>query len=561
MSEQRGIREDLQAGVTVALVTIPQCMAFALIAGLPPVAGLYTAVVMGLVTALISGVPKLNTGPAVTISSMVFAVLVSVAPHDHASWWAIASLLALLVGLLTLAAAFLHVGQFVRFVSRSVLVGLTAGVALLILGSQLAPFLGLATVRAATLIEIVLQTAGRLHQLSPTAVLVSSATLLFVLIAARFGPRFPGAFLAMIFGGLIAWLLELAGAARFETIGEIPRVWPRLTVPLYEGAYATDLLVGAAAIALVGIIQTLTVAKTLTDGPAGSIDAKRELTALSVANLAAGVVQGFPGAGSFTRSGLNEMAGGKTRLSGIAAAVATAGIVAFAAPYATHIKLPVIAGLLVATAISIVEWRELIHILSRDRHDRIVLLTTVICVFVLPIHWAILIGLSVSIAIFLRRVSQLHLFEMVAGGAGVFHERAIDDSTGGSTITMLQVEGPLFFAHADEITAILSDVMGRRPRVVILRMRRTQQIDFSVVTAMSRVAADYLACGGALIICGLTPEMRRVLRDSPLGETLPREHLLVTTGEVFGSAHEAIDRATNLAGGTVSDGQTLFRTA
>ena len=554
------IRGDLQAGLTVALVSIPQCMAFAAIAGLPPVVGLYSAVVMALVGALLSECPKLNIGPAVTTSTMVFAVLATVAPEQTKDWPAIAGLLAVLTGAFTAIAAFLKVGQFVRFVSRSVLVGLTAGAALLIVGTQLAPFLGVETASDATLAGILWGTFGRAGEARALAVLVAAGTFALVMIGARFTPRLPMPFVVLVLGGLTAWLLGDSGAAAgLETIGDVPRRLPDAFNIGYAGTHVTDLLVGAAALSLVGIIQTLAIAKSLADRANGSVDAQRELLSLGTANIAAGILNGFPGAGSFARSGLNEMAGARTRLSGIVAAFAIAAVVVLAAPLAGYITRPVLAGLLMATAWSIVRWREIGHILTRRGYDRIVLVTTIACVFVMPIHWAILIGLAVSIAAFLRRVSRLYLFEMIAEPNHQYHERPIDGRTGVNVITMLQIEGPLFFAHADELAQALSQVFERGPRVTIIRMRRTQQIDFSVVEAMDRVVRKYAKAGGTLIICGLMPRMRAILRESPLGQTVPSYCMLETTGEVFGSAHKAIELAEKAVSTEASTDRAKFR--
>jgi SulP family sulfate permease len=560
MNDSGTIRHDTQAGLTVALVAIPQCMAFATIAGLPPVSGLYAAVVMGLVGAVLASSPKLNIGPAVTTSTMVFAVLATVAPNDPDRWPAIAGVLAILVGSFSVLAAILKVGQFVKFVSRSVLVGLTAGAAILIVGTQIAPSLGVGTAAKSTLIGILWQTLERLDQADIAAVLMAAGTLVFVILGGWVAPRFPTSFLALVLGGGVAWALRGGNlGAGLESVGRISRELPASLSPWYAGPYGTDIIVGAAAICLVGIIQTLAIAKALANRSNATIEPKRELLALGVANLAAGVLHGFPGAGSFARSALNDRAGARTRLSGFIAAIAIALIVLLAAPLAQYITLPAIAGLLIATACSIVDWKEFGHILARRGHDRTVLVIMILCVFIMPIHWAIMVGLAVSVAAFLRRVSKLYLVEMVTSDNHQFQEHPIDEVTGKNAITMLQVEGPLFFAHADEMAETLRGVFRRQPRVTIIRMRRTQQIDFSVIAAVSRVAEEYIGAGGTLIVCGLTPAMRRVLRQSTLGRVVRPEHFLQTTREVFGSAHRAIKLAEQLADDHEVAVRPLFR--
>ncbi|MBI5866027.1 MAG: SulP family inorganic anion transporter, partial [Planctomycetes bacterium] len=416
--------------------------------------------------------------------------------------------------------------------------------------------------RGAMLVSILWGTVTHVASVRGDAAIMSLATLVLVLTLARIGPRVPAAFLALVAGGAAIALLDRFGVqASLPGIGGLQWEWPSQLTPLAQPPYQTDLFVGAGAIAMVGIIQSLAIAKGIAGRNGERISPKRELWALGAANVACSAFQGFPGSGSFARSALCDLAGARTRLSGIFAAVATALIVAVGAGLAHYVTNAAIAGLLIATAVSMVDWREFLHVLRHDRHDRIVLGTTMTCVFFLPIHWAVLLGLAVSIAVFLRRVSTLHLVEMVAGESQQqFTEHAIDGATGESAVTMLQVEGPLFFAHADELAERLETVLGRGPRVLILRMRRTQQLDFSVIVLLDRVIRDYLARGGRVILCGLQPELRRTLRDSPLGQTLPPEYMLQTTREVFGSAHLAIELAEQIAWPEGAAGRPIYRT-
>lgn len=561
MTNPQIIRHDILAGLTVTLVAIPQCMGFATVAGLPPVTGLYAAVVMGLVSALVSRSPRLVVGPAITSSSMLLAVLQTVAHDRPEQWPALAGLVAVLVGLLTLLAAALRLGRFVKFVSRSVIVGLMAGSALLTMGAQLAPLLGIPSASGATLVAILYRTLARIDETHLASLAVSIGTLVLVLAGARIGPRVPAAFVSLIAAGGVHVVLERLGLAEgLPTIGALPWEWPTQLGGWYSGPIESDLVVGAAALAAIGVIQNLAIGRAFSLRRHEPFDPRREMWALGLANIASGLLHGMPGSGSFARSALNDLAGARTRMSGVIAAVATAVIAAVGAPLAVHIPVAAIAGLLVATAITMVDWRELRSILRYDERDRLVLCTTMLCMFVLPIYWAILLGIAASVGMFLGGVSRLRLVEMVQGERRPFQEQEIDEQTGSSAVTLLQVEGPLFFAHADEMTAALRSVFERQPRVVILRMRRTQQIDFSVMAAMSRVVGEYVARGGTLIVCGLTPELRRTLRNGPLGRIVPEQYMLRTTREVFGSVHQAIALAREILAGAAG-GRPVFRAA
>jgi sulfate permease, SulP family len=155
----------------------------------------------------------------------------------------------------------------------------------------------------------------------------------------------------------------------------------------------------------------------------------------------------------------------------------------------------------------------------------------------------------------------VHLLEMVGDTSRPFREQEVDEDTGRSRITMLQIEGPLFFAHADDLAEQLRDIFERGPSVVILRMRRTQQIDFSVLAALDRVVRDFRAAGGHVIVCGLSSKLRRRLLDSPLGRTVGPDFLLETTREVFGSAHLALGLAESILDLAIPSPRPRFRLA
>ncbi len=555
----RLIPADVLAGVTVALVAIPQCVGFATLAGLSPASGLLSAIMMGLVSAVCSSSPSLIIGPVITASTMLLALFRTVAPGVPDAWPALAGTVAVLVGLMTLVGAMVGIGRLVRFVSRSVVVGLVVCSVLLLIGSQLSAALGISSGAQATLLGMIWNAGRHFGDFKLASVAMAGSVAVAVLAGNRLGPRFPTAFLALALSGIAAWLIET-----FTTHGALPNVgalnWQftgRFSFELSK-VNATELLAGSAAIALVGIIQGLAIGQALALRSAGVLNARRELWSLGLANVAAGFAGGFPGSASFARSALAELAGARTRAANFVCAAAIALAALLAAPLTRYLTTPAIAGLLIATAITMVDRAEL-RALLRDVHDRPVLLTMVACVLVLPIHWAVLIGLAVSFVVLLRRVSRVHLFEMVRSPDGPFREHELDAQTGRSAITMVQVEGPLFFAHADLLADHMRTLFRRGPRVTILRMRRTQQIDFSILTALRAPVAEYLRAGGYLIVCGLTREMRNLLLHSPLGQVISPDFLLETTREVFGSAHVAIGLAQEILSVTPMPDRAIFR--
>lgn len=553
------IGSEVVVGLTVALVAIPQCIGFASIAGLPPESGVISAVAMGLVSAVASRSPRLVIGPAITASTMLLSVLRTVAPGDSGRWLSIASLLAVLVGLMTVGGMLIGIGRLVHFVSRSVIVGLVVGSVLLTIGSQLAAVLGVSPGTDSMLFGMLYHTGTRISEANLISITMAAGVFLMVMVGAKLGPRFPAAFASLVISGAVAWALESRGIyGNFRTLGSLH--WDEsIGVNFsFRGLSVTNLLAGAAAITLVGIIQNLAIGKAIVTRTGEAFDARKELAALGLANVAAGFAKGFPGSASFARSALADLAGARTRLATLVTAVATGLIAVAAAPLARYVTAPAIGGLLVATACSMIDWTEL-GALIRDAHDRPILITMIVCVFILPIHWAILIGLVVSLVLLLRRVSRVHLFEMVRTEEGPFREQEIDDKTGRSAITMVQLEGPLFFAHADLLASRLREIFRRGTRVTIVRMRRTQHIDFSILAALRQPVREYLDQGGHLIFCGLTPQMRATIQNSLLGEILGPDSLLETTREVFGSAHVAIGRAQEIVAAEPEPDRELFR--
>jgi SulP family sulfate permease len=548
-------RRDLAAGLTVSVVELPQAMAYALVAGVPPEYGIYTSVLQGVIGALLSSSEHVTTGPTNT-QSLLVASAVSRMTADPSRYLQLVFALTVLKGAIQLLFAAARMGTLVRFVSRSVIVGVASGAGLLIIAGQLGNALGLPPPTA--------QTASRLPGLiGKTADLASAAgdinwraaafaaAAIALVLAARAISRFvPGAFIAVV---LAVAAVKLAGwgPAHLPLVGELPRGMPSFHVPHVSPRDYESLLAGALALAVIGMLESVAIAKAIAAHTGQRIDANQEFLAQGLKNFATGFFQCIPGSASFTRSALDHAAGAQTRFAAVMNALLV-GILFWAlGSQVRHLPLASLAGVLLVIGLGLVDWRYLLLAARTDRAEATVFLATLLATALAPLEYAIFIGVFLSIGLYLRKSSHLHVAEMRPAGGGKFAETPLTDRSGQQQVLFLQLEGNLFFAVADELQDYLARLVGGPVRVVILRLKRTHSIDVTVLEVLERFARELARRGGHLLLAGVRPELMRTLRGYGLVSLLGEQNVFVAGGGVFASATRALDRAQLLLGTSI----------
>jgi SulP family sulfate permease len=554
------LRKDLIAGLTVSVVEVPQAMAYAIIAGVPPEYGIYTSVIQGVIGALLSSSEHMTTGPTNTQSLLIASALHRLVNPDAtpADYLQLVFMLAMMKGVIQLAFAAARMGNMVRYVSRSVIAGLVSGAGLLIIVGQLPAFLGIQSKGDSWLPGVpgLIQSMWpHLGEVNPRAVMVGVGVVAIVVAVRMISKLLPGALLAVVAAATLVWLLNWKADHVVPLIQEIPRGFPEFQVPWVNWKMAEELFGGALALAVIGMLESVAIAKSIAARTGDDISPNQEFFAQGATNFAASFVGGIPGSGSFTRSALDYAAGAATRFGAVFNACFVALIFFLAAPAAQFIPAAALAGVLFVIGFGLIEWQFIPRIIHSDRSDAVVCLITFLATLILPLEYAIFTGVFLNIALYLRQASRLHVSEMVPGPheATPFVERELTDKSGGKQVVFLQVEGDLFFGVADELRDRLAHLTreGSEARVVVFRLRRTHSIDSTALYVLEQFTRDMHDRGGHVILCGVRPQLSPVLRHFGLIQLIGRENFFETGFGVFASAKAALRRARQIVGASI----------
>lgn len=526
-------RADSVAGLTVAAVAVPQAMAYAMIAGLPVEHGLYTAIVVTLVGALFDSSRQLINGPTNAISIASLSVLAPLAPPE--ARLPLAILLAFMVGVIQLGITAFRLGDLSRYISHSVILGFTTGASALLVLDQLKNLLGLAAAGGihdsfVTRFYRTLAESDGVHW--PTTLLgVGSIALVFLLrmLKRRWGFKLlPELLLVVIVSAAIVGHFELDQQG-VKVVGEIPAKLPTFALPSFEPSIMRDLASGALAVALLGLLEAISMAKAIAVVTRQRLDMNQQCLSEGVANLAGSFFQCFPGSGSLTRSAINQQAGAVTQWSGAFSALAVAIVMLLFAPYARYIPRAALAGILMVTALKMVDWRGLAYHLRATRFDAAIVLVTAISAVAISVEFCVLIGVFLSFMLAVPRVGQILLTEFVVTQGGGVHERLPEDRPC-SQILIFGLEGELFFGSAASLEKNLHEIESRvlpETRVVVLRMKRARNPDAVGLSLLEAFVADLRARGVQVLMCGVRADLLKRLRHTGLDERIGERQLFI----------------------------------
>jgi sulfate permease, SulP family len=510
------VRGDLVAGLTVALVGLPQCLAYALLSGLPPAYGLSTAVAAGLVAAVLGRSAQVVTGPTNTTGLLILAALTPFLGANgliaESGLPALATL-TLLVGAIRLAAALLGGAQLVRFLPESVLVGFTAGAGILIAAMQLDEALGLSGVRAHGLVSELTAVGSGVSAIGWPALAMSVATAAMVLLGRGLSPRVPVALLCVVAATAAAEAFGLGQAVGLPLVGEralVPIGWPPGAWPSLDPALLQGLLVPASAIVLLGTLELAVTARA--GGERANM--KREITAQGWANVAAALCAGFPASASLTRSALLRTGGALTRLAPAAAALFTLPILLFAGRFVGDIPEACLAGVLFATAWRMIDRDAMRRLWRASAETRLLLLLTLVATLVLPLEWAVLIGSGTGLVIHLANTSapRLRLLRPADG-------RLVPVAPGESPLAVvLEVSGNLHYAAVPPFVSEAERLVPPAARLVVVDLSHAHEIRFSALRAFEQLADETARDGGVLWLAGVDAVTQTLIARS--GSTL-----------------------------------------
>jgi SulP family sulfate permease len=478
--DRENLSGDVIAGLIVAVMLVPQGMAYALLAGLPPQVGLYASIVPLILYGLLGTSRALAVGPVAMVSLLVASGIGGLEPSSTSEYVALAITLAFMVGVIQLLMGVFRVGFLVNFLSHPVLSGFTSAAALVIGFSQLKHLLGFNIPRTEHFHEILLYAGQHIAQTNPAA-LGTGAVSIVILLLFKFvvgkqlmalglpeaiaGPLTKvGPLVIVIVGILAVSALNLDARAGLSIVGEVPTGLPPLTTPMLDADSLRGLLPIALTIGIVGYMESISVAKALASKKRQKVDANQELIALGAANLGASVTGGYPVTGGFSRSMVNFTAGANTGLASIITAGLITVTVLFLTPLFYYLPNAVLAAIIVVAVASLVDVQAFFHTWQYNKSDALSLLVTFVAVLELGIETGILIGVALSLALYLWRTSRPHV--AVVGRIGETEEyRNVlrHETTTYPHITALRVDESLYFPNAQYLESVVLEHTADNP--------------------------------------------------------------------------------------------------
>lgn len=550
---------DSMAGLTVAAVAVPQAMAYAQIAGIAPQYGLYTAIVMTAVGALFDSSKQLINGPTNAVS---IATLSAVAAFSEDERVSVVILLAFLVGAVQTGITLLRLGDLTRYISHAVIVGFTLGASTLLVLDQLKNLLGLPAQGTGEdhFLKRFWLTTSHIDETSGATLFVGLTTIGVAVVLhwanGRLRLRLPAFLLAVIFAATLVWAFELDKQG-VRVIGTIPAALPSFAFPRFEWVRVHELASSSLAIALLGLLEAIAMAKAIANQTGQKLDMNQQCLSEGLANLAGSMFHCMPGSGSLTRSNINHLAGARTQWSGVISAVVVALTMVLFAPYAYFIPRSGLAGILMLTAYRMVDRRELLYHLKATPFDAWIVSLTALSAVAVSVEFCVLIGVFLSFALYVPQAARVHLTELTLTPERVIRERISADPVC-NRIRIYSLEGELFFGAAPELEEHLQSIgesANLGVRVVVLRLKRARNADAVCLTVLDRFISRMRAARVTVLLCGLRPDLVKVLTSSGLLRQLGSEHVFAfeETGSIWSSTLDAVRFAYEVIGNDVCE--------
>jgi SulP family sulfate permease len=543
------LSHDLFAALIVALMLVPQSLAYAMLAGLPPQVGLYASIAPLLAYAAFGSSRTLSVGPVAVVSLMTAAAIGDVTRAGTVSYVEAALILALLSGLILLAMAVLRLGMLATFLSHPVISGFITASALLIAASQLKHVLGVSA-EGQTLLQLVPALAQAAPQANMPTLAIGVLTIVFLLWARkalkrlllRFGVRArvadfackAGPAVAVIATALVVWFADLATQG-VRIVGTVPVGLPPLSLPHFDAEVWRQLLPAAALISLIGFVESVSIAQTLAAARRERIDANQELIGLGAANMAAALTSGYPVTGGFARSVVNFDAGARTQMASVLAALGIALVALLLTPLFYNLPQATLAATIIVAVLSLIDFTTLRHTWRYSRSDFLAMATTIVIVLTVGVEAGLLAGVTLSIALYLWRTSRPHI-AIVGQVPGTEHFRNVERHSvvTSPSVLSVRVDESLYFADARYLEDRLYDEVARRPQIrhLVLVCSAVNYIDASALDSLELIVERLRQAGVTFHLSEVKgPVLDRLQRSQFL------EHL---TGQVFLSQHQAM---------------------
>jgi SulP family sulfate permease len=514
---------DATAGITVAVMLIPQGMAYAMLAGLPPIVGLYASIVPLAIYALLGTSRQLAVGPVAMVSLMVAASVGVLSDGTTETTVALAVTLALLVGVMQVAMGVFRLGFLVRFLSHPVISGFTSAAALIIGLSQLKHLIGVSIPRTHYVHEVLVQAVERFAQWNWVSLGMGVAAIALLLGFKRFAPRIPGALVVVAGATLAVWAFDLQSYG-VAVVGSVPAGVPAPSLPTFTLTQLVDLLPTALAISLVAFMESISVAKAFAARNKYKVDADQELIALGASNVGAAFFGGYPVTGGFSRTAVNGQAGARTGL----ASLITAGAIAIAlltiTPLFAWLPNTVLAAIVMSAVFGLIDVKEVVHLWKVRRSDLLQLAATFVATLALGIELGIGVGVGVSLLQLIWRSARPVIARLgrVPGSTKWRDTARIEGLETLDDVVVLRLDARLYFANIAQLERAIDAELKQAPRHVVLDCGSINDIDSSALLVLEELGATLAGLDRRLVLARVKAAVRDQLDDAHMHQPIAR---------------------------------------
>ncbi|MCA9874600.1 MAG: sulfate permease [Anaerolineales bacterium] len=520
------LRPDIVAGLTVAVILLPQAIAFALIAELPPQMGLYTAIVGAIFAALWGSSNQMQTGPTNSISLLVSSTLAGIYIAGTPEYIVAAGMMAFMAGALQLAMGLARLGILINFVSHSLLVGFATGAGIIIAIRQIESLLGL-DLPGGTVIDTVTNVVVHFPQSDVETAVIGFGTMLFIIAMKRLNPKLPAALLSIVLASFFVFIFHLDQAG-VEVVGELSGQFPPIApLPIFDFDLIARLSPGALAISIIGLIEGAAIGRTISNQTRQRLNNNQEFVGQGLANMACGIFSGFAVDGSYSRSAINFEAGARSPFAAVFSAVFVILAMLLIAPLGRYIPTSALSGVLIVTALGMIDRTEIKRIWRGAPGDAAIMLLTLFGTLFLSLEFAVLLGILLSFSLYVLRTSTPRV-QAVQPDASFKHFTYQPDKDPCPQLNVIEILGDLYFGAVNHVEETLLEHLNRHPDqlFLLLRMHSVAQLDFSGIHMLESIVRTYRERGGDVYMVRVSPAVMRIMESTGFDEFLGSENFL-----------------------------------
>ena len=541
------LKADLIAGFTGAVIVLPQGVAFAAIAGLPPEYGLYTAMITPIIAALFGSSRHLISGPTTAISIVLFATVSNYAEPGTAEYISLVLTVTFLAGIYQMAFGLARLGSLVNFVSHTVIIGFTAGAAILIVTSQVKHVLGIAVPRGESFLHTWGDIFTQLGSLNEHVFFIATVTLVVAVMIKRTLPQWPNLLIGLIAGSVLALMFN-AEETGINLVGQIPAQLPPLSMPDFSLTTIKQLAPEAFAVALLGLIEAVSISRSVAAMSNQRINSNQEFIGQGLSNVVGSFFSSYAGSGSFTRSGINYTAGAKTPMSAIFAALLLMLIVLLIAPLTAYLPVAAMGGVILIVAYNLIDFKHIKMILKNSKSESSILLVTFFATLFLELEFAIYMGVLLSLVLFLAKTSTPNIPTLGMDIDKVKNKRALINVQKKPVkqcpqLKIIRIDMSVYFGSLNHIQTKINQISeNERIYNILIIGDRINFIDLSGSEMLVQEHRRLKKLGGGLYFCDLSAAVYEFAARTCFISHVGNHHFFDSKKEAISAIYHSLDK-------------------